>query len=110
MFRLGSLLFIPSYATVVFYRGRPEETVMMGLIASTAVRYCATTFAFTSITILLNYLTPPPAVGLANGLAQSMASLARFAGPALGAKVRHMQSLHLKPRGDTSAAGLGTQY
>ncbi|KZV85556.1 major facilitator superfamily MFS-1 [Exidia glandulosa HHB12029] len=87
MFRLGSLLFLPSYLTVVFYRGIDDGWVMPGLIASTAVRYCATTFAFTSITILLNYLTPPPALGLANGLAQSMASLARFVGPALGAKV-----------------------
>ncbi|EJD41419.1 hypothetical protein AURDEDRAFT_90322 [Auricularia subglabra TFB-10046 SS5] len=87
MFRLGSLLFVPSYLTVVLYRGWSESLVMSGLILSTAVRYCATTFAFTSITILLNYLTPPHAVGLANGLAQSIASLARFAGPALGAKV-----------------------
>ncbi|KAH7100996.1 major facilitator superfamily domain-containing protein [Auriculariales sp. MPI-PUGE-AT-0066] len=104
MFRLGSLLFIPSYITVTLYRGWEPEVVMPGLIASTAVRYCATTFAFTSITILLNYrtsnisvrnrdvltffaVTPPSAVGLANGLAQSMASLARFIGPALGAKV-----------------------
>jgi len=117
MFRLGSLLFIPSYATVVMYRGWPEGWVMPGLIASTAVRFCGNTFAFTSITILLNYsaslffhllslrtltvrctVTPPSAVGLANGLAQSIASLARFIGPALGAKLWE-QSVKYDPSG-----------
>lgn len=65
-----------------------------------AVRYCGITFSYTSATVLLNYrmylyllslimlmaslttlVSPPHAVGLANGLAQSVVSLARFLGP-----------------------------
>lgn len=46
-----------------------------------AVRYCGSTFAYTSIVILLNYVSPPHVVGLSNGLAQSIVSLARFVGP-----------------------------
>jgi len=90
MFRIGSLLFIPAYLTVVLYRFLATEGpgnnffVMTALALSTAVRYCATTFTYTSVAILLNYMTPPPIVGLANGLAQSIVSLARFFGPIIG--------------------------
>ncbi|KAI0266493.1 hypothetical protein BC834DRAFT_874860 [Gloeopeniophorella convolvens] len=51
---------------------------------SRAVRYCGTTFAYTSVSILLNYMSPPPVVGMANGIAQSIVSLARCFGPILG--------------------------
>lgn len=90
MFRIGSLLFIPAYLTVVLYRFLATEGpgnnffVMSALALSTAIRYCGTTFAYTSVAILLNYMTPPPIVGLANGLAQSIVSLARFCGPIIG--------------------------
>ncbi|KAI0251216.1 hypothetical protein BJV78DRAFT_1361764 [Lactifluus subvellereus] len=90
MFRLGTLLFIPGYVTVVLYRvlASPETggglILMIPLTISTAVRYCGATFAFTSISILLNYMTPPPVVGMANGVAQSIVSLARGFGPLLG--------------------------
>ncbi|ESK91962.1 hypothetical protein Moror_10388 [Moniliophthora roreri MCA 2997] len=91
MFRLGSLLFIPSYLTVVLYRvpfASEEEDgnfmLMTALAISTAVRYCASTFGYTAISILLNYMTPPHAVGFANGIAQSIVSLARCFGPVLG--------------------------
>lgn len=90
MFRIGSLLFIPSYLTVVLYRpfGSAEDDgnflLMTALAISTAVRFCGITFAYTSISILLNYMTPPSAVGYANGIAQSIVSLARFFGPVLG--------------------------
>lgn len=72
-----------------------------------AVRFCGMTFGYTAISILLNYstfpyyyshgycseilltnvrytVTPPAAVGLANGIAQSIVSLARCIGPILG--------------------------
>ena len=71
-----------------------------------AVRYCGATFTFTSVSILLNYstwsdlslaslwgsksaclVTPPPIIGLANGVAQSIVSLARGFGPLLGGYV-----------------------
>jgi len=54
MFRIGSFLFIPGYMAVIF-RGWPESWVMSGLIASTGIRFCAGTFTFTGMTILLNY-------------------------------------------------------
>lgn len=73
---------------------------------SRAVRYCAITFSYTAISILLNYskfqcspfsarvviielsvVTPPSAVGYANGIAQSIVSLARCFGPVLGGLV-----------------------
>jgi len=90
MFRIGSFLFIPAYLTVILYRPLSSSSqngnviVMAGLAISTAVRYCAITFAYTAISILLNYMTPPAAVGIANGIAQSIVSLARCFGPVLG--------------------------
>ncbi|KAJ3979897.1 hypothetical protein F5890DRAFT_817058 [Lentinula detonsa] len=87
MYRLGTFLFIPAYLTVVLYRvpfALPEYSnklaLMSALTISTAVRYCGMTFAFTSISVLLNYKT----VGYANGLAQTIVSLARCVGPVLG--------------------------
>jgi MFS family permease len=90
MFRLGTLLFIPGYLTITLYRvlASPESggslILMIPLAISTAVRYCGATFTFTSVSILLNYMTPPPIIGLANGVAQSIVSLARGFGPLLG--------------------------
>jgi len=90
MFRLGSILFIPSYLTVILYRPFASAHddgnffVMAALALSTALRYCAITFAYTAISILLNYMTPPSAVGYANGIAQSIVSLARCVGPVIG--------------------------
>ncbi|KAH7920186.1 major facilitator superfamily MFS-1 [Leucogyrophana mollusca] len=90
MFRLGSLLFIPAYLTVILYRVFASSSddgnfvLMSALAISTAVRYCGNTFAYTAVSILLNYMTPPHAVGFANGVAQSIVSLARCFGPVLG--------------------------
>ncbi|KAJ8081544.1 hypothetical protein PM082_007389 [Marasmius tenuissimus] len=105
MFRLGCLLFIPSYLTVILYRvpfASEEEDgnflLMTALAISTAIRYCATTFGYTAISILLNYMTPPQAVGLANGIAQSIVSLARCFGPVLGGLIWSM-SIEGNPNG-----------
>jgi len=93
MFRIGTLLFIPGYITVTFYRvfadpqGGASLLLMIPLTISTATRYCGATFTFTSVSILLNYMTPPPVVGMANGVAQSIVSLARGFGPLLGGYV-----------------------
>ncbi|KAI0631169.1 major facilitator MFS-1 [Trametes polyzona] len=90
MFRLGSLLFIPSYLTVIMYRvfASPSDdgnlVLMAALALSTAVRFCGSTFSYTAISVLLNYMSPPHLVGFANGIAQSIVSLARFIGPILG--------------------------
>ncbi|KAF9225966.1 hypothetical protein BS17DRAFT_777966 [Gyrodon lividus] len=90
MFRLGSFLFIPAYVTVIMYRVFASPTddgnffLMSALAISTAIRYCGSTFGYTAVSILLNYMTPPAAVGFANGVAQSIVSLARCFGPILG--------------------------
>ncbi|KAJ7598924.1 hypothetical protein C8J56DRAFT_1157982 [Mycena floridula] len=112
MFRMGSLLFIPAYLSTVLYQplaspgndgnlilmsgmessSRRSECstnpliflLMIALAFSTALRYCGITFGYTAISILLNYMTPPAAVGFANGIAQSIVSLARCFGPVLG--------------------------
>ncbi|KAF7316344.1 Histone H2B [Mycena indigotica] len=109
MFRIGSALFIPAYLVVTLLRpfasadsnSKPSIVLMAALVLSTALRYCGSCFAYTSISILVNYsksfdsisaffhaqlstVTPPNAVGLANGLAQSIVSLARCFGPVIG--------------------------
>ncbi|KDR80263.1 hypothetical protein GALMADRAFT_242597 [Galerina marginata CBS 339.88] len=91
MFRIGTVMFIPAYLTVILYRPfanvHPDDSnplLMFALSVSTAVRYCGTTFGYTAISILLNYMTPPSAVGYANGIAQSIVSLARCIGPVIG--------------------------
>lgn len=90
MFQLGTVLFIPSYLTVVLYRPLASSQdngnllLMSALTLSTALRYCGITFGYTAIAILLNYMTPPNAVGYANGIAQSIVSLARCFGPVIG--------------------------
>ncbi|KAJ7029261.1 hypothetical protein C8F04DRAFT_1265134 [Mycena alexandri] len=90
MFRIGSALFVPAYLVVTLLRpfASAEDdgnlALMSALAMSTALRYCGTTFSYTSVSILLNYMTPPNAVGLANGMAQSIVSLARCFGPVIG--------------------------
>ncbi|KAF9259018.1 MFS general substrate transporter [Marasmius fiardii PR-910] len=91
LFRLGCLLYIPSYLSVIFYRsafaspgGSGNSVLMFALAASTAIRQCGSTFGYTSISILLNYMTPPLSLRYANGVAQSTVSLARCIGPIVG--------------------------
>ncbi|KZT25803.1 major facilitator superfamily MFS-1 [Neolentinus lepideus HHB14362 ss-1] len=91
MFRIGSLLYIPAYLSVVLYRipfasatDDGNFILMAALALSTALRFCGITFSYTAVAILLNYMSPPHVVGLANGIAQSIVSLARFIGPILG--------------------------
>ncbi|KAI5996223.1 hypothetical protein EDD15DRAFT_2387241 [Pisolithus albus] len=86
MFRLGSLLFIPAYLTVTMFRALagPSAENNFILLSGIAVRFCGVTFGYTAVSILLNYMTPPQAIGFANGVAQSIVSLARCIGPILG--------------------------
>jgi len=94
MFRIGTFMFIPAYLSVILYRPlhnvQPDDSnivLMAALSISTAIRYCGITFGYTAISILLNYMTPPHAVGYANGFGQSIVSLARCVGPVLGGYV-----------------------
>ncbi|ESK86110.1 mfs multidrug transporter [Moniliophthora roreri MCA 2997] len=90
MFQVGCLLFIPSYVSAIFLRsmaspdGHGDGLLMIALTGGTAIRYCGSTFGYTAISILLNYMTPVHAIGYANGIAQSVVSLARFIGPIFG--------------------------
>ncbi|KAH8118483.1 major facilitator superfamily MFS-1 [Phellopilus nigrolimitatus] len=90
MFRIGSLCFIPAYLTVILYRPLASADddgnfmLMTALVFSTALRYAGSTFTYTSVAILLNYMSPPHLLGYANGIAQSIVSFARFVGPVLG--------------------------
>ncbi|KAG8732478.1 hypothetical protein FRC11_013343 [Ceratobasidium sp. 423] len=93
MFRIGNALFIPAYLSVVLYRHFASADsggslpIMILLSISTAIRYCGSTFAYTSVAVLLNYMSPPHVVSLSNGMAQSVVSLARFIGPVFGGYV-----------------------
>lgn len=104
MFRLGSILFIPAYLSVILYRafasseGDGDFILMTALALSTAIRYCGATFAYTAISVLLNYMSPPHVVGFANGIAQSIVSFSRFLGPIVGGTLWSMSVEH-DPKG-----------
>ncbi|KAF9257535.1 hypothetical protein L218DRAFT_108930 [Marasmius fiardii PR-910] len=107
LFRASCFLYIFAYLSVAIYRGMfGGATLLFGelpsidtfssflsltcvrkslaLAISTAIRYCGNTFAFTAIGILINASTPPASISYANGVAQSIVSLARCFGPTLG--------------------------
>ncbi|GAA6002441.1 hypothetical protein JCM10207_001120 [Rhodosporidiobolus poonsookiae] len=92
MFRLGLLLYIPVYLLFPELRGLiivegEDALVMTGMVVLSAIRYLANACAYTSVMVLINVMTPIELVPLANGLAQSCISLARFIGPILGGAV-----------------------
>ncbi|GAA6012252.1 hypothetical protein JCM11491_007072 [Sporobolomyces phaffii] len=92
MFRLGLFLYVPVYVLVPELRAlikHEGETklVMLGMIVLTSIRYLANACAYTAVMVLINVLTPPEYVPLANGLAQSCVSFARFLGPLIGGYV-----------------------
>lgn len=85
MFRLGLFLYVPVYFLVPELRGLiivdGENTwVILGMVVLTAIRYLANACSYTAVMVLINLLTPPEYVPLANGLAQSAVSFARFLG------------------------------
>ncbi|BGP39895.1 hypothetical protein JCM10450v2_003869 [Rhodotorula kratochvilovae] len=92
MFRLGLILYVPVYLLFPELRGLiivegEDRLVMLGMIVLSAIRYLANACAYTAVMVLINVMTPPELVPLANGLAQSCISLARFIGPLLGGSV-----------------------
>ncbi|KIR98446.1 hypothetical protein L804_04018 [Cryptococcus deuterogattii 2001/935-1] len=93
MFRIGCALYLPAYFSLPILRkiASPDSEgsffLMFCLVTITAVRYCAGTFAYTSVMVLINAMSPPHVVGLANGLAQSTVSFSRFFGPVIGGAV-----------------------
>jgi hypothetical protein len=53
---------------------------MTGMVVLSAFRYCGNACSFTAVMVLINVMTEPELVPLANGLAQSSISFARFIG------------------------------
>ncbi|GAA5857516.1 hypothetical protein JCM8547_009312 [Rhodosporidiobolus lusitaniae] len=92
MLRLGLLCYVPVYLLFPELRGLiivegENALVMMGMVVLSAIQRLANTLAYTSVMVLINVCTPAELVPLANGLAQSCISLARFIGPLLGGSV-----------------------
>lgn len=84
-FRLGLFLYVPVYVLVPELRALIKvegetKLVFLGMVVLTSIRYLANACAYTAVMVLINVLTPPEYVPLANGLAQSCVSFARFLG------------------------------
>ncbi|GAA5963113.1 hypothetical protein JCM3765_001774 [Sporobolomyces pararoseus] len=89
MFRLGLFLYVPVYVLVPELRALivvegETKLVMLGMVVLTAIRYLANACAYTAVMVLINVLTPPEYIPLANGMAQCCVSFARFLGPLTG--------------------------
>jgi hypothetical protein len=91
MLRLGTAIYLPCYTLFPLLRGmlHPETDgfVMTGMIMFAAMRWLANVCAFTAVSVLINAMTPPHLTPLANGLAQTTSSAARFVGPIVGGLV-----------------------
>ncbi|TKY89559.1 hypothetical protein EX895_001344 [Sporisorium graminicola] len=88
MLRLGTAIYLPCYTLFPLLRGmlHPETDgfVMGGMIFFASLRWLANVCAFTAVSVLINAMTPPHLTPLANGLAQTTSSAARFVGPIIG--------------------------
>ena len=91
MLRLGTAIYLPCYTLFPLLRGmlHPETDgfVMGGMIFFASLRWLANVCAFTAVSVLINAMTPPHLTPLANGLAQTTSSAARFVGPIIGGLV-----------------------
>ncbi|KAH8823441.1 hypothetical protein DL96DRAFT_1744226 [Flagelloscypha sp. PMI_526] len=87
MLRIALAVFVLAYLSVVplrwLFLGN-ETILMIGLVLTTALRYCASTFAYTALAVLLSYMSPPHLTSQANAVAQSTMSLARCIGLIFG--------------------------
>ncbi|WFD33403.1 hypothetical protein MCUN1_000216 [Malassezia cuniculi] len=87
--RIGLAIYLPCYSLFPYLRSfiapNSDVLVMAGMIFTASFRWLANVLSFTSVMVLLNSATPPALVPLANGLAQTVSSAARFIGPIFGA-------------------------
>lgn len=87
MMRLGTSLYL-AYILFAFLRAflhpSTDAIVMTFMILFASIRWLANVCAFTSVSVLMNATTPPHLIALANGLAQTTSSAARFVGPLIG--------------------------
>ena len=90
MFRISAIIYIIVYSSTPLLRNlvrrnvESDFLVMMGMVILTGIRYGATTAAYTSITILINVMSPPSISGVTNAYGQSAVAFSRFIGPILG--------------------------
>lgn len=88
MMRLGTSLYLPVYVLFAYLRAflhpSTDAIVMSFMILFASLRLLANTCSFTAVSILMNATTQPHLVPLANGLAQTTSSAARFVGPLVG--------------------------
>ncbi|CAO1612908.1 unnamed protein product [Sympodiomycopsis kandeliae] len=91
MMRLGTLFHPIAYLSFPLLRNflhpSTDALVMTFMILFASMRWLANVCAFTAVSILMNALCPPNLVPLANGLAQTTSSAARFIGPIIGGVV-----------------------
>uniref|UniRef100_V5ENI9 Major facilitator superfamily (MFS) profile domain-containing protein n=2 Tax=Kalmanozyma brasiliensis (strain GHG001) TaxID=1365824 RepID=V5ENI9_KALBG len=91
MLRLGTAIYLPCYTLFPLLRGmlhpQTDGFVMGGMILFASMRWLANVCAFTAVSVLINAMTPPHLTPLANGLAQTTSSAARFVGPIVGGLV-----------------------
>jgi len=86
--QLGMMLYLPCYVLFpllrTFLLPSTDALVMAAMILFATLRWLANVLSFTSVMVLLNAWTPPHLVPLANGIAQTASSAARFCGPIIG--------------------------
>ncbi|SPC63100.1 uncharacterized protein UHOD_05927 [Ustilago sp. UG-2017b] len=91
MLRLGTAIYLPCYTLFPLLRNflhpNTDGFVMGGMILFASMRWLANVCAFTAVSVLINAMTPPHLTPLANGLAQTTSSAARFIGPIVGGMV-----------------------
>jgi hypothetical protein len=90
MMRLGTSLYL-CYILFAFLRAflhpSTDVLVMTFMILFASIRWLANVCAFTAVSVLMNATTPPHLIALANGLAQTTSSAARFVGPLIGGEL-----------------------
>lgn len=72
-------MLVPELRALIVVEGE-TKLVMLGMVVLTAIRYLANACAYTAVMVLINVLTPPEYIPLANGMAQCCVSFARFLG------------------------------
>ncbi len=94
MFRIGLCLYIPVYLLFPQLRGLlpkngsgEKASVLFGMALLSSMRYLASCCSYTAVMVLVNALSPPDLIPLANGIGQTTVSFARFVGPLIGGSI-----------------------
>jgi len=94
MFRIGLCLYLPVYLLFPQLRGLLPKNgsgekayVLFGMALLSSMRYLASCCSYTAVMVLVNALSPPDLIPLANGIGQTTVSFARFIGPLIGGAI-----------------------